>query len=967
MNYKSPVLAYCLAFTMIFSGISTATTPANDGNSHLVTASAASIEQEDLARASEALRQGRMLLQRGKASEALGFLETALKLFSQANVARGQAAAHNTLGDLYERQGQYNVALTHYQNAHQAFSEAERKEGGLAKAVGIADNAFNANLMLAKIGTIYYQLGKISEASSAFGRMNVTKPDTGALAVAKGAESKVNKGRGLGSRLRGIALGTPSISSAESATSTVKDAASLVKEGFDLYRQLIIYTTHELGLGRVDYYNNQLESAKKHFEEALAAAGGNIPVIGKLGQTRRFRVAARTSLGDIALRQSRYKDAIKLYNDAANGAREDKRPDLMWPAQRGIGRAYWLMAAQEKDSKNAAKSKENAIASYREALKTIEMLRQGSLRADESRTTFLATTKDVFDEASSALAEMALSSASSTGAPLEGQALNYAAESFKIAEQGRARSLLDLLSETGASITEGVPAELLKRKQENLERQQEIAQQLTGVSLTGEAPTQSVEKLEEELEQLATEYDSLENQIRTASPRYAALTATQPLTLAEVQQQVLDDKTALLEYSLGKDQSYLWAITQNSASLYKLPPRNVLESQVAELRDQIVPQSLRRSIVSLSGQEAQRGLAGDRGLGVSTTQTGGAPSAFATAAHTLYKTVVEPAASVIGDKRLLIVADGALSYVPFEALVTAPGGTDFAALPYLIKSHEMVYAPSASVIAALRQQKTASGATPGRGVLLVADPVFDTKDPRARANTQAGASSDAEAERNLTLSLGSAVTDVSGKPSGSSASEGLKLVRLNGTRDEAQQIAQLARTAGMQADVWLDFDANETNIKTRDIGQYRVLHVATHGLLNTERPQFTGVALSLVGNRGDDGFLRTDEIFNLRLGAPIVMLSACETGLGKEKRGEGVIGLTRAFMYAGAPTVGVSLWSVSDKSTADLMTDFYKRLLAKPGTSPATALRDAQQAMISVKRYSAPFYWAPFVLIGDWR
>jgi len=102
------------------------------------------------------------------------------------------------------------------------------------------------------------------------------------------------------------------------------------------------------------------------------------------------------------------------------------------------------------------------------------------------------------------------------------------------------------------------------------------------------------------------------------------------------------------------------------------------------------------------------------------------------------------------------------------------------------------------------------------------------------------------------------------------------------------------------------------------------------------------------------------------MGAPLVMLSACETGLGKEKRGEGVIGLTRAFMYAGAPTVGVSLWSVADKSTAELMTDFYRRLLGSTSSSSA-AMRAAQLGLISGKKYSGPFYWAPFVIEGDWR
>jgi CHAT domain-containing protein len=194
------------------------------------------------------------------------------------------------------------------------------------------------------------------------------------------------------------------------------------------------------------------------------------------------------------------------------------------------------------------------------------------------------------------------------------------------------------------------------------------------------------------------------------------------------------------------------------------------------------------------------------------------------------------------------------------------------------------------------------------------------------------------------------------------------LNRLPGTRVEATQIAQVTKQSGGLADVWLDLDANEANVQTKDLKNYRILHLATHGLLNPKRPQFTGVVLSLINNRSSDGFLATNEVFNLKLGAPLVMLSACETGLGQtETRGEGVIGLTRAFIYAGAPTVGVSLWSVADSSTPQLMTDFYKNLLAGQGMSPTAAMRAAQQSMIAGKKYSAPFYWAPFVLIGEWR
>jgi CHAT domain-containing protein/tetratricopeptide (TPR) repeat protein len=952
MKHKSKSLVYILALTLISTIIpgNTMMVGASAGNS--TTSVPAEPPAQQGAQAAQALKQGRILLKRGKADQALLSLQNALNLFKAAGNSKGVAAANDALGDLYVRQGQYNVALQYYQSAHDAFGEAASKQGALETSFGMPDNEFNANLMLAKIGDTNFRMGKISEASSAYGQMNVVKPDPSKLtgSVKKSGGGILRGGGGLLGRVTGGASG------AAGAADTAMGVAGAIKGAVELYRQNIIYSTHELGVGRIDYFNNSLDSSKKHFAEALATAG--MAIIGKFGQSRRVRAAARTSLGDIALRQNILKDALKYYGDAVNGAREDKRLDLMWPAQRGLGKARWLQAAQEKDLKKGQKGREDSIASYREALQTIETIRQGGLRADEARTTFLATTKDVYDETSSNLAEMALLSAPGVGAPLEGQSLAYAAEAFKVVEQGRARSLLDMLGESGADITEGVPADLLKRKQDNLDRQQEIAQQLTGVTPVAEGEEKpDTGKLEAELETLSTDYDNIENQIRAASPKYASLTAPQPLTLAEVQQKVLDDKTALLEYSLGDERSYLWAVTPTSLALFKLPVRSVVAQQAQDLRAALIPPKLQRRIVGIDVADAQRGL----GLSSDPQALSGVAAQFATASNALYKTAVEPAAKIVGDRRLLVVADGALNYVPFESFVTATSGTDYSTLPYLVKTNEVVYAPSASVVAVIRQGAVRPV---GKSLLLVADPVFNASDPRAKGATTGGQSS----ADTRGLSLSSAVTDVAGAPaSGPTPAGGFQLLRLNGTRTEAEQIARLTRASGGQADVWLDLDANEANMTTRDIKKYRVIHIATHGLLNAERPQFTGIVLSLVGNKSSDGFLRTDEVFNLNLGGSLVMLSACETGLGKEKRGEGVIGLTRAFMYAGAPTVGVSLWSVADKSTADLMTDFYKRLLATPDASPTASMRAAQVAMINGKKYSAPFYWAPFVLVGEWR
>ncbi len=902
-----------------------------------------------------ALSRGRTMLRQGHADQALGNLQTALNLYAQANNSRGIAATEDALGDLYMIQGQYPVALDHFQKAYQAFVVArgqDDKTAGAANSVAgragstasaatetatsTADNGFNANLMLAKIGDTNYRLGRIQEASMAYLTMTVKKPESA-------ASKATRRLGGLGGMLGSITTGNVSIATPTSSAIGLLEA----KKELDEYRVAIVYMTFELGTGRIAFANNEMETARKHFQNALDAGNGGLPGVANLGQTRRFRTAARTSLGDVALREGRYKDAAKMFTDAASGAKKDNRLDLMWPAQRGLGRSLWMQAAQDP---KAAKMRDDALDAYREALKTIETIRAGSLRADESRSTFLATTKDVYDEAASAFAEMALLNSTSGGA-LAGKALDYAAESFRITEAGRARSLLDMLGEVNAQITEGVPADLLKRKQDNLGRQQEIAETLTGVSLAADQK-QKPSDLEKELDKLQTDFDDIENQIRTASPRYAALTGSQPQSLADTQQKVLDDGTVLLEYSLGHDSSYLFAVGRSSASLFKLSPRTDLDKLATDFRAQLIPPKLQRRIVGIDVAEPQRGLGLVEGPSENLT-------AFVAASNALYKAAVEPAASAFGEKRLLVVADGALNYNPFEALVKTTDGSDYSALSYLIKTNEIVYAPSASVVAAIRQQR---GSASGKGILLVADPVFNADDPRLKGNSAAQAGGEA---RGLGLGLESAINDVAGSADGQSAS-GLHLARLVGTRTEAEEISKIAKTGGVQTDLWIDLNASEDNVRNRDMMNYKVIHIATHGLLDAQRPQFTGVVLSLIGNKSNDGFLRTDEIFNLRMNPALVMLSACETGLGKEKRGEGVIGLTRAFMYAGAPTVGVTLWSVADKSTADLMTDFYKRFL---GASPSAsgAMRDAQLSMISAKKYSAPFYWAPFVLVGEWK
>jgi CHAT domain-containing protein len=170
--------------------------------------------------------------------------------------------------------------------------------------------------------------------------------------------------------------------------------------------------------------------------------------------------------------------------------------------------------------------------------------------------------------------------------------------------------------------------------------------------------------------------------------------------------------------------------------------------------------------------------------------------------------------------------------------------------------------------------------------------------------------------------------------------------------------------SGYQA---LNFDANSASVNDTDLSQYRVIHFATHGFVDYQHPELSGLVLSMVDEKGNpqDGFLRMHDIYNLKLPVDLVVLSACNTGLGKEVKGEGLIGLTRGFMYAGARGVVASLWKVDDDATAELMKQFYSGMFQK-GLTPAAALREAQLALRSHKRWESPYYWAAFVMQGEY-
>jgi CHAT domain-containing protein/Flp pilus assembly protein TadD len=648
--------------------------------------------------------------------------------------------------------------------------------------------------------------------------------------------------------------------------------------------------------------------ASEYLNEALAngKAVGNPRLIG----------SALNNLAETYLLSGDAKAALDTYNQGLR----------LWQTagdQTGQAGAYYGLARAHR----ALGDLNQARLQIEEALRLVESLRNRLSRRQLQLSYFSAVQKyyEFYIELLMRLHQLR---------PQEGND----ATALRASERQRARGLLDMLAEARAEIREGVDPVLLSRErslQQSINARAEEQIKLLNVKHTASEAAD----VSKDIESLTTQLEDVETQIRTTSPRYAALTQPLPLTLTEIQQQVLDDHTLLLEYALGEERSYLWVASKVGLTSYELPKRGEIEKVARELY----------ALMTTPNQQ-MKAAEGNRGLRVARVASDGGP--LQEAIGRLSRIVLAPAASQLGTKRLLIVADGALQYVPFAALsAKAP------AYRPLIIDHEVITLPSASTLAVLRQEHR--GRKPAdRTLAVLADPVFEATDERLMKAKVEKKSPGSIAQRGLTLKKAAMETGVT--------REGLEIPRLPGTRREAERI--LALTPAAERIGAVDFAANKAMATSDDIGRYRFVHFATHGFLDSVRPDLSGIVLSLVDERGapQDGFLRAHEIFNLKLPAELVVLSACQTGLGKEVRGEGLVGITRGFMYAGAARVVVSLWSVDDEATSELMTSFYSRMI-QDHQSPASALRAAQIEMLKHPGWQAPYYWAAFVLQGEWK
>jgi CHAT domain-containing protein/Tfp pilus assembly protein PilF len=529
---------------------------------------------------------------------------------------------------------------------------------------------------------------------------------------------------------------------------------------------------------------------------------------------------------------------------------------------------------------------------------------------------------------------------------------------FEQLEASRARTLLEMLARSQIDVRHGVDPALLTRERNLRQSIGRRRQDRTRIAEKGQSG-QQLAAMDEEIAALHQAYEQLQTEIRAESPSYAELVKPRPLTIRELQK-LLDPETLLLEYSLDEERSHVFAVTQEALTAFELPPRKEIDLAARQLymllteRNRQVP----------GETETQK-----------TRRVSLAEAAYNRTSSELSGMILGPLAGQLQNKRLLVVPDGALYYVPFAAL---PEPATSQNVP-LARNHEIVNLPSESVLVVLRQQASQRQPMP-KAVAVLADPVFVSSDSRVRLN--AGAKTgiaakstsirrmDEEAEKNAGLSglpdFSTRLLTRSGADLGLSRHGRLWLPRLPFSRREADAImAVTPQGLGLKA---VDFDASRTTATSPQLAQYRIVHFATHGLLNSQHPELSGLVLSLVDKQGrpQDGFLQLQDIYNMNLEADLVVLSACETGLGQEVKGEGLIGLTRGFMYAGATRVVSSLWNVDDFATTKLMKAFYT-YMEHDGKRPAQALREAQLSLLNDGRWASPYYWAGFTIQGEWR
>ena len=851
----------------------------------------------------------------GETRKALEKYNEALPLIRALGDRRGEATTLSNVGLVYRSMGETRKALEKYNEALP-----------LTRALGNRNGEANT---LNNIGMVYYLLGETRKALEKYnealplrravsdrGGEAITLSNAGQvyhiLGETQKALEKYNEAlpifQAIGDR-RGEAVTLNNIGAVYRSLGETQKALETFNAALPILRAVgnrSVEASTLINIGAV--YRSLGESQK-----ALELCNEALPIFQAIGD-RSGEATTISDIGEIYRSLGESREALEKFNAAL--------PILQAVGNRnGEATALLRIARVEQKLGNLPQARQV----IEQAVGMIESLRSDIGGNQKLRASYFATRQEFLEAYIDVLMEQRRQNPSA----------GIDAVALAVSERARARSLLELLKESSADIRQGVDSSLLERESSLQQRLSTKAAAQFALLNRKHTPAQA-EDFAKEIASITDEYEELRAQIRARSPRYAALTQPQPLGLTEIQQEVLDEDTLLLEYALGEKRSYLWLVSQRSIDSYELPPRAEVEAAT-------------RRVYELLTVRPKRGAPPD--------------PQFIAQARTLSRMLLGPVAQRLGDKRLVVVAPGALSYLPFAAL-PAPEDEKRPAGDYepLIAKHEVVSIPSASVLSIIRRE-TAGRQRATKSVAVLADPVFEESDPRLGEAKNGNSSGKQPATRGADAELSELARAIR-TMNFPDARAGF--TRLAFSRQEAESIIALTpKGTGLKA---TDFNASRELALSRQLNEYRIVHFATHGLLNSERPELSGLVFSLIDREGkpQDGFLRLHEIYNLQFNADLVVLSACETGLGKEIKGEGLIGLTRGFMYSGTPRVVASLWNVDDFATAELMKLFYQRML-KDGQPAGAALRAAQLELSKQKRWASPYYWAGFMFHGEWK
>jgi len=848
----------------------------------------------------------------GDYQAALQSARQALRVFQEEGDRGREASTLTVLGQIYQSLNEQQLALDHFERA----LAIRRESGDKRRLLGELEN----------IGATYSDMGDFPRALDYFRQSLAISEELGdrrSKAILLNNFGQIWKETGDNAK----------------ALDAQTQSLALAREVGDRYAESIALVS----MSELHLLQGEKEKAQGDLALALELSRntGN-PVI---------EAEVLTKMGVSAADSGDWLKAINLLQQSLSLARATGN-------LRRERDALIALAQTERERNNL-----NAARDYHEkALELTESIRAKVLR-QELRASFLASQQDEYEQYTDLLMQLHRQQPDA----------GYAAAAFGISERGRARSLLETLAEARADIRRGVDAALLaeERKLTGQIRAKELRREQLA---SDPHAAKQIEVLSKEIGDLLNEYQSLQGHIRAASPRFAALTQPQPMTAAEVQTLCLDSQTILLEFALGARRSWLWAITPGAIASYALPPRAEIETSARKVYESLTARQLKKDLT-----ESQR-----------QTLIAESDTKFQTEAAALSRMLLGPISAQLQQewkgKRLAVVASGALEYLPFAAL-PAPetegqregetgrqGDRETSSRPValsprrpvaLIADHEIVNLPSASALALIRKEG-AGRQMATKTLAALADPVFEADDPRLAATRKKASSN------GFIASVRSAESAPSTSPLPSDLERSARSFHRDGfgrlifSNEEAEFITRLApKGSTLKA---TGFEANRQLAASGELGQYRIVHFATHGLINSEHPELSGLVLSLVDENGkpQDGFLRMSEIFNLEMPADLVVLSACQTALGKEVKGEGLVGLTRGFMHAGAQRVVASLWQVDDLATAELMKHFYRGML-KENLRPAAALRAAQIEMSKSPRWSSPYYWAGFIIQGEWK